>query len=53
MANRQQGFGFTKEVSARIDAKYSTEDEGEILAWMNAILGEGPGQPGRDVSLLL
>jgi len=52
MANRQQGYGFTKEVSARIDAKYSTDDEREIVAWMTAIIADGPAEPGRNVSSL-
>lgn len=47
MANREKGYGLTAEVSARIDSKYSTDDEEVIVVWMNAILGESPQEKGR------
>ena len=50
MANREKGYGLSREVAARMDAKYSEEDEQVVVAWMTAILGDSPANPGRDVS---
>ena len=52
MANRPKGFGLSKEVADRMDAKYSDEDEQEVTAWITAITGLAPEGCGRDVSLL-
>ena len=49
MANREKGYGLTKEVAARMDAKYSEEDEQIVVAWMREILGDQPSGPGRAV----
>ena len=51
MANREKGYGMTREVAARMDAKYSQEDEQVVLAWIQAIINERPAGTGRDVSI--
>lgn len=48
MASRPKGYGLTKEVSDRMDAKYSDEDEAVVVAWMTAIIGQSPAGPGRE-----
>ena len=53
MANREKGYGMTREVADRMDAKYSEEDEAVVVAWMNAILGDKPSESGRKVWILI
>jgi len=50
MANRPKGYGFSKEVQDRVRAKYSEEDEVEVVAWISTITGDSPREPGFDVS---
>ena len=53
MANRQKGYGLTREVAAKMDAKYSEEDEQVVVAWMSAILNDKPSGQGREVWILI
>jgi len=34
MANRPKGYGLTRELAEKVAAKYSTEDEQEIVSWL-------------------
>ncbi|CBY14352.1 unnamed protein product, partial [Oikopleura dioica] len=34
MATRPKGYGLTRELADKINAKYSIEDEQEIIAWL-------------------
>ena len=49
MANRPKGYGFSREVADRMSAKYSDEDEREIVAWICAITKCDPPAVGREV----
>ena len=53
MSNRPKGYGLSGEVAARMGAKYTQEDEGEVVAWMLSILNDndGPSETGRQVSI--
>lgn len=47
MANKVQGYGFSREVADKLDKKYRSEDEAELNDWFQAMgLGrpEGPGK---------
>jgi len=50
MANRPKGYGMTAEVSNKIAAKYSDEDEQEVVSWICALVDCEPPAPGRKVS---
>jgi len=48
MANKVQGYGFSKEVADKINQKYSDKDETEINNWFqNLGLGQPVG-PGKE-----
>jgi len=47
MANRPKGYGMTAEVSNKIAAKYSDEDEQEVVSWICALVDCEPPAPGR------
>jgi len=47
MANKVQGYGFSKEIQNRIDAKYAAKDEREVSEWFDS-LGLGCPCEGRD-----
>jgi len=47
MAYRPKGYGMTAEVSNKIAAKYSEEDELEVVSWICALVECEPPQPGR------
>lgn len=48
MANKVQGYGFSKEIADRLDAKYRADDEKELIDWFE-VLGLGhPAGPGKD-----
>ena len=49
MANRQQGYGFTKETADKMNSKYSTENESQVVAWISAIVHDRPSGSGRQV----
>jgi len=51
MANRPKGYGFSKEVQDRMKAKYSDEDEAEVVAWISNVTGYAPCEKGHDVSV--
>merc|ERR1711976_4558 len=48
MANKIQGYGFTKEVSDRLDAKYRQDDEKELIQWFSDLGLGSPSSPGKD-----
>ena len=51
MANRPKGYGFSREVADRMNAKYSDDDEMEVVSWICAVTQDsGPEGTGRDVS---
>merc|ERR1719219_3025751 len=47
MANRPKGYGMSAEVSNKIAAKYSDEDEQEVVSWICALVECDAPQPGR------
>uniref|UniRef100_H2ZDY9 Transgelin n=1 Tax=Ciona savignyi TaxID=51511 RepID=H2ZDY9_CIOSA len=47
MANRPKGYGYSREVASKIDAKYSDEDEMVIVAWISAIVESHPEDAGK------
>lgn len=47
MANRPKGYGMTAEVSNKILAKYSEDDEQEVVSWICALVDVEAPQPGR------
>ena len=48
MANKVQGYGFSKEVADRLDSKYRQDDEKELNEWFSDLgLGQPIG-PGKD-----
>ena len=49
MANRPKGYGFSREVANRMAAKYSDEDEMEVVSWISAVTSENAPAPGREV----
>lgn len=40
MANRPKGYGLTRELAEKVAAKYSNDDEQEIVAWLCDITQE-------------
>ncbi|CBY36189.1 unnamed protein product, partial [Oikopleura dioica] len=49
MATRPKGYGLTRELADKINAKYSIEDEQEIIAWLCDITNvDGPNEEGPD-----
>ena len=52
MANRPKGYGFSREVADKMSAKYSDEDEMEVVSWISTVTGVNPPAPGKAVSLL-
>jgi len=49
MATRPKGYGLTRELADKINAKYSIEDEQEIIAWLCDITNvDGPAEEGPD-----
>ena len=49
MAQRPKGFGLTRELDDKMRAKYSLEDEGEIVSWISARTGRQMSGSGQDV----
>lgn len=50
MAQRPKGFGLTRELDDKMRAKYSLEDEQEIVAWISARTQRQMSGSGQDVS---
>nr|XP_018667130.2 rac guanine nucleotide exchange factor B-like [Ciona intestinalis] len=48
MANRPKGYGYSREVASKIDAKYSEEDEMEVVAWVSSLVQSSPEQAGKE-----
>ncbi|XP_078484166.1 transgelin-like [Ciona intestinalis] len=48
MANRPKGYGNSAEVASKIDAKYSEEDELEIVAWISSLVQSSPAEKGKE-----
>ncbi|CAK8677747.1 unnamed protein product [Clavelina lepadiformis] len=48
MANRPKGYGYSRELASKMDAKYSDDDEMEVVAWIQSITEDGPEGPGRE-----
>jgi len=42
MANRPKGYGLSRELAEKVAAKYSNDDEQEIVAWLCDITQAGP-----------
>uniref|UniRef100_F6Y516 Calponin-homology (CH) domain-containing protein n=1 Tax=Ciona intestinalis TaxID=7719 RepID=F6Y516_CIOIN len=48
MANRPKAYGNSAEVASKIDAKYSQEDEMEIVAWISSLVQSSPEGKGKE-----
>ncbi|XP_078484163.1 transgelin-2-like [Ciona intestinalis] len=48
MANRPKGYGYSREVASKIDAKYSEEDELEVVAWVSSFVHSSPEEEGKE-----
>ncbi|XP_078484319.1 uncharacterized protein LOC100186381 [Ciona intestinalis] len=48
MANRPKGYGYSREVASKIDAKYSEEDELEVVAWVSSLVQSSPEKEGKE-----
>uniref|UniRef100_H2XQR2 Transgelin n=3 Tax=Ciona intestinalis TaxID=7719 RepID=H2XQR2_CIOIN len=48
MANRPKGYGYSREVASKIDAKYSEEDELEVVAWISSFVQSSPDEEGKE-----
>lgn len=48
MASRPKGFGLTRELDDKMRAKYSIEDEREIVSWISARTGRQMSGEGQD-----
>uniref|UniRef100_H2ZDY1 Transgelin n=1 Tax=Ciona savignyi TaxID=51511 RepID=H2ZDY1_CIOSA len=47
--NRQKGYGLTRELANKIDAKYNADDEKQVVSWIMAILNQNGNTPtGKD-----
>lgn len=50
MANRPKGYGLSRELANKMDAKYSLDDEQIVCNWISAVTGEPMPEPGKEVS---
>ena len=49
MANRPKGYGLSRELADKVAAKYSADDEQEIVAWLcDMTRAEPPEEEGPD-----
>jgi len=48
MANKVQGYGFSREVADKLDKKYKADDEKEIVEWLKALGLGTPSATGKD-----
>jgi len=54
MANRPKGYGFSREVADKMNAKYSDDDEMEVVSWISTVTEDsGPTGSGKSVRLCL
>jgi len=48
MANKVQGYGFTREIADKLDKKYKADDEAELNDWFQALGLGRPAGPGKE-----